>query len=45
MMNTMTKSNLKRKGFIWLKIIVHHQWKPGQKLKAKTWGQELKQRP
>jgi hypothetical protein len=38
--NTMIKSNVGRKGFIWL--IVHHQRKPKQELKVGTQRQELK---
>lgn len=44
--NTTTKSNLgKEEGNLSiLKLIVHQQWKSGQKLEAGIWKEELKQK-
>jgi hypothetical protein len=39
----MTKSNLEGKGLFIPCLIVHHEEKSGQELKAGTWKQEPKQ--
>lgn len=38
----MTKSNLRRKGFVWLTLTVHHQ---GKEVRAGPWRKEWKQKP
>lgn len=45
--NTMTKSDLERKGFVsvYTSRSAHHRNKSGQEVKAGTWKLELKEKP